>query len=329
MSVWTYVGQIVNFLVFVVILRFLLYKPVRRVMQKRKEEMEAELRAAEEKLREAEKIRSEAEKSAKELEEKRDSVLKEAREQAEAHRKELLEQAEEQARGRLARFRRIMEQERSELFDKITDELRDAIVQVSGSVLRDSGSTLADYSLERVEAMLKDVSDEEIEGARKALDGLGHRVTVRSAGELTAKQVARLRKMLRETLRVEEIELQVEEDPSLLAGVEVMLGHLRLEAHWRGVMDESMQEQRKALQKEESRARQEVRSRAAEEAKPEAREAELKTEPEAKPEAKGPERKGTKRLKREAAGSKPKREPEVEGEVKLEEEGTKEEGSTK
>jgi mannose-1-phosphate guanylyltransferase len=47
MTLWTYIFQIINFLVFVAILYYLLYRPVQRMMQKRKDEMEAKLREAE------------------------------------------------------------------------------------------------------------------------------------------------------------------------------------------------------------------------------------------------------------------------------------------
>ena len=110
MTFWTYVFQIINFIIFLVILHFLLYKPVRRIVRERKEEMEAELRDAEKKRAEAEKMRAETEKLAAELEEKRDGIIKDARERAEEQRKELLKQAESQGRDRLERFARIMKQ---------------------------------------------------------------------------------------------------------------------------------------------------------------------------------------------------------------------------
>ena len=265
MSIWTYIGQIVNILVFVIILYFLLYKPVRRVMQQRKDEMEAELREAEKKLQEAEKIRAEAEKQAKELEERRDSVLKEARDQAETQRKDLLQQAEDHARDRLERYRRIMEQERTELLDKITDELRDTIVQVAGSVLSDASGDPTDRGLGRLEALLNDMPNDETESARNALDKLENRVPVRSAAALTDDQLNRLRKVLREKLGVENIELEVQEDPGLLAGLEVTLGHIHLEAHWRGVIDE-------ALQKKQDQAKPEPKEESKQKAEPEAKE---------------------------------------------------------
>ena len=47
------IAQIVNFLVFVVILYYLLVKPVRKVMKERRDEMEAERRRLEDEKRRA------------------------------------------------------------------------------------------------------------------------------------------------------------------------------------------------------------------------------------------------------------------------------------
>lgn len=240
MTIWTYVGQIINFLIFAVILYFLLYKPVRRVMKERKDEMEAELRDAEKKRAEAQEMLSEAEKRSKELEDKRDNVIKEARDQAEEQRKQIMKLAEDQARERLRRFRRIMEQEREELLAEVTDDLRDAIVEIAGAVLDDASVTLADRGLERVESLLGGMTKEDARGARDALVAADSRVHVRSAGPLSKDQEKRLTQMLGEKLDDKEIQLEVKEDASLLAGLEVTVGHVCLQAHWRGLIDEAL-----------------------------------------------------------------------------------------
>jgi len=234
------IAQIVNFLIFVVILYFLLVKPVRKVMQERKDAMETDLRDAENKLAAAEKLRQEAQTAAEELAAQRDAVMQEAREQADAQGRELLKQTEEQARDRLERFRRIMEQEREHLLDNVADDLRDTIVEVAGAVLNDASGRLADSGIERVEALLDGMSDEDRGAARKALAGRDNRVEVRSAGPLDDEQAGRLKTILAEKLGVESIKFDVSEDPSLLAGIEVAIGHVNIEAHWRGVIDEAL-----------------------------------------------------------------------------------------
>ena len=55
---WTYVGQILNFIVFVGVLYYLLYKPVGRILRERKEKQDEALRKAEQLRAEADEIRA-------------------------------------------------------------------------------------------------------------------------------------------------------------------------------------------------------------------------------------------------------------------------------
>ena len=234
------IGQIVNFIIFVVILHYLLYKPVKRIMQERKDEMERDLREAEERRAEAEKIRLATETRARELEESRDRILQDARDQAEELRQEAIKRAEEQARARLERFRRVMEQERDELLEKVTGELRETIVEISAAVLADSSEQLAERGIKRLETLLSKMSDADTESARQALAESVNRVTVCSAGPLDAAQQERLKQILCAKLGVPDLKIEVEDAPQLLAGLDVTLGHVNLSAHWRAVIDDAL-----------------------------------------------------------------------------------------
>lgn len=253
MSFWTYVGQIINFLAFVLILHVLLYKPVRRLMQQRKDDMESQLREAENKLKDAAALRADTEKQARELDEKRDSILKQAREEAEAQRKELVEQAETLARERLERFRRIMNQERSEVLDTIIGDLRDTILEVAASALGDASAVLTGRALELVEKLLAEMPERELENARKAVHDLENRVQVRSAKPLADEEARRLKSALSEKLGVKELALEVAEDPSLVGGLEVAFGHIQLVAHWRGLIEDALQKQRDEIKQAASK----------------------------------------------------------------------------
>jgi len=240
MNIVTTIAQIVNFLIFVVVLYYLLYRPVKRIMQARRDEMERDLREAEKKLAEAEALRRKVEKRAAEIEASREKILKDARDQAEAHRRETLKQTEQQARERLERFRRVMEQERSDLLEKVSGELRETIVSVSGAVLRDASERPAERAVERLEELLNEMSEDDLESARKALAESGNRVEIRSAGALDEARQNRLKELLGGKLGIEGLELAVEEAPELLAGLEVTMGHVVLSADWRRVVEDKL-----------------------------------------------------------------------------------------
>lgn len=240
MAFWTYLAQVVNFIVFVLVLHWLLYKPVLRIMAERREAMEADRLAAEEMRREAEGTLADVEKKARDLEEKKDSVLKVARDQARELAAEIAGEAETQGRERLERFRRVMDEERRGLLEDISDDLRDTIVQVASAVLGDEAGRLADRGIERVAGLVGELSDEDTRSIRKALDESGWVVKVHSAAALDERQAGVLRDALCGKLDNNELRLDVEVDPSLVAGVEVTAGHVNLAAHWRGRIDEAL-----------------------------------------------------------------------------------------
>jgi F-type H+-transporting ATPase subunit b len=232
-------AQAVNFLIFAWLLSRLLIKPVRKMMKERHDQMEADRRKAEEERAQADKIREKAEAAARELEAKRDDVLQEARDQADAERKKRLEEADQQGQDRLERFRRIMEQERDELMQQVGDELRDTIFAVSGAALRDAAGALTDRAIDRLGAKLDELSDADRETAQQAVAS-DEPVKVISAAELDDERTKRLRDLLAEKCGGENVELDVDEDASLLAGLEVHLGHLRVQAHWRREVEEAL-----------------------------------------------------------------------------------------
>jgi len=240
MTFVTYIGQVVNFIIFVVILYYLLYKPVGRILKQRKDEMEAELREAEKLRAEAQAARDEVAKREQELEAQREGVLKKAADQANASRKEILKEAEDQARAKLERFRRIMKQERDELLDNISHELRATILKTTASVFGDDCDRFTDRGIERVEALLQEMPEDDLADTRKALAEADGCAKVRSAGPLHDKQQNRLKKAIQQKLNVEEVKLEVTEDPSLIGGIEVVLGHVNLAAHWRGLIAEAL-----------------------------------------------------------------------------------------
>ena len=90
---FTVLAQIINFLILVVLLKFLLYDRIIKAMDEREAKIRSRLKAAEVKEKEAEQKANAFRLKNKELEDKREAMLSQAKEEAEAHRKELTEQA--------------------------------------------------------------------------------------------------------------------------------------------------------------------------------------------------------------------------------------------
>jgi F-type H+-transporting ATPase subunit b len=240
MNPWIIAAQAVNFLIFCLIMHRLLYRPVRQMLEQRRQEMEQDRRAAEQARQEAQDLKEEAEERQRHLDEKREEILQQARDDAEEERRQRLDELDAEADKRLERYRRRLERERREAFEALAGELRGGLVALTRAVLGAEQADLTDRSLERLGTLLADCSEEERAQARDQLSD-DATVNVRSAVELGDAQEKRLRKLVEEHLGVEDIELDVATDESLIAGVEITAGPLHVQAHWRQVLDEALE----------------------------------------------------------------------------------------
>ena len=94
---FTFIAQIVNFLVLAGLLRWLLYGPIVRAMQQRQEKIASRLHEAQQKYAEAEAKGQQYEEKTREIEQQREELLREARQKAHQYRERLTEEAREDA----------------------------------------------------------------------------------------------------------------------------------------------------------------------------------------------------------------------------------------
>jgi F-type H+-transporting ATPase subunit b len=151
----TFLFQIVNFIVLLFILKRLLYKPVREIIEKRRALIEKTVQDAEKTKKEARELREKYQKEMDRLKEARGQALERLQQEVMEEKKKLMRTAEEETG-------RVMEREKA-IFDaekkRLRTELKDEAV--------DTACVLA-------ENLLKDISDEELHKAiyRRLLKGL-------------------------------------------------------------------------------------------------------------------------------------------------------------
>src|SRR6516165_10785329 len=100
LNIWTFLFQVINFLVLVVVLQWLLYRPLRDAIDRRREANARAQADAEAARREAGALEATLSQQLAELEQKRGAVLREARERAETERQALVADAEGAIRRR-------------------------------------------------------------------------------------------------------------------------------------------------------------------------------------------------------------------------------------
>ena len=219
MDGFTVAAQIVNFIVLVLVLRWLLWDRIVDAMDARRRRIEEQFDEAEREREEARRAAERKEEAETEFRRQRDDMLREAREKADARRDEMLEEVREEIDARRASWEKALRDQQDDFVASMRRELGAAVTDVAREVL----ASIADAELEqrivdRFADRLADLSDED--RARLAPDGDEHALRVTSAFELDDDQRARLAEAVRDSFG-EEISLRFETDEDLVCGLRV------------------------------------------------------------------------------------------------------------
>jgi F-type H+-transporting ATPase subunit b len=230
----TVAAQIVNFLVLVWLLKHFLYRPVLRAMDQREQRIVDRLGEAEEREQQAEEMVQRYQEKADELERRREDVLDETKEEADRQKNRLLDEAREEVAQTRANWQRQADQEKQEFLDNLghhSAEVVQAIARHALQSLADAG--LEERMVEVFIARLKSLDKD----SRKTMAQASGPVRVSSAFELESTLRSRLTRAIHEQLR-EGIEIDYQQSPELLCGIEIASGGQRVAWHLADYLDQ-------------------------------------------------------------------------------------------
>jgi F-type H+-transporting ATPase subunit b len=144
-NIWTFLFQIINFIVLLFILKRLLYKPVRLILEKRRDLIRRSIDDAEKIKMEAMELKVRQEQALKELDGQRVRMLDETREAALEEKKKLLIEAEREAGARVEKAMALFETEKSGFRRGLKERAVETVLIFSANILRD----IADEELHR------------------------------------------------------------------------------------------------------------------------------------------------------------------------------------
>jgi F-type H+-transporting ATPase subunit b len=145
LNLWTFLFEIVNFVVLAYVLYRLLYRPLQQAIDERRQaNLQAQSDAAQARAQAAD-LQKQVQQQLTEIEEKRQQAIQQARDQADTERKKLLQEAEERARRRLEESRQTLERTRAEALHGLRAEVIKQAVDLAERFLQQS----ADVTLNR------------------------------------------------------------------------------------------------------------------------------------------------------------------------------------
>ena len=221
-NVWTFLFEILNFVVLAFILHRLLYRPLRAAIDERK--------AANEKAKtDAEAARKQADASKQELAAKlagvdreRTEVLRKAAEQAEAEKARRLAEADATAKGTREQAERDAEQLRHDTLTAVEAEVGALAVDLAQRLLAQAcDAKLNDQLAERLVGTIRSVTGDERERVRRDTGSGG--AVVESATALDVTAARNLTAAVRELLG-RECEVKFEVKPAIVGGALARMG---------------------------------------------------------------------------------------------------------
>jgi F-type H+-transporting ATPase subunit b len=229
---WALALQAVNFLVLVWLLWRFLYRPVREVIEKRKELAEKAFADADKQKSEAEAARQRFEDGRAGLVQERQDMLKKIHEELETERLKVLDGARHEADKLLETARESITNEREAALTEIREQVAALAVELASGLLRKAGSSASSgVFLEQLEKQLKDMPADERERLQKDLAADGARLTVVTAGPLTPEEQDQWIDRLSACLG-QKVEPDFVADPEILGGVELRFPHAVLKITW-------------------------------------------------------------------------------------------------
>jgi len=215
-------SQVVNFLILFAGLYFLLWKPILKMFDQRKERIQQGLEDAERAREERERAQAEFNKRVEEAAQERERIIARATDEAQEERKGILAQAEQEAERRLVGAREEAESERERILEDLRGQVAVLAIAAANRLI---GEALDEERQRRlVDEFFTGISAGRVQIIDEAELAVGERkAQVTSALPLSEEEKATLVSNLAAQLGAEP-EMEFEVDPAILGGLVLKVG---------------------------------------------------------------------------------------------------------
>lgn len=249
----TVVFQIVNFLILALLLYFILFKPVTRSMKKRAVERERMKRELSEDRAEAAKLREELDARLADAEAEADAIVASAQERADETAEDMLQRARDEAQRILADAYAESQQLRSEATAAAQRSIVDTALEVAQEMIAqvvppESHERLVQQLADRIWDMGRSEMDR-VEGFRRSLGERIPTAHVVSARPLSQEQQGLLARTLT-ALADRNVDLEIQEDGRLAAGLRVRLADIYVDSSVAGQLEALREDALESLRSE-------------------------------------------------------------------------------
>jgi F-type H+-transporting ATPase subunit b len=217
-NIWTFAFQTVNFVVLLFILKRLLYKPIREILQERRNLVEKIIEEAENTKKEALELKAEHLREMDRLGELKARMVEEMNAEVMGEKKRLIGEAEKEAAMRIEKGIALLEIEKARFESELKEKAIDIVSVFSSGVLQD----IADEELHRG-IWRKFLA--ELEGIARDITGRGLKnetvmLEITTAYPLTEEELGALHRDMEKYLS-REVMINCAVDGALIAGLKI------------------------------------------------------------------------------------------------------------
>jgi F-type H+-transporting ATPase subunit b len=220
---WTFLFEVLNFVVLAAVLYRLLYRPLHEAIECRRAAAERAQTEADKAREQAVTLQQHLQAQLADVQQQCETALRESRERAESERKKVLAEAEAEVQRRREQGRQALERECEEAWRSLRGEMTNVAVDVVQRLLREScDRTLTDQLALHLLEELRRLPSEKRQAVRDQWQPQDSAV-LETTGDLDEATVRRLTETAGELVG-QPITLATATVPSLLGGVRLRLG---------------------------------------------------------------------------------------------------------
>jgi ATP synthase F0 subunit b len=223
-NIWSIVFQVLNFALLLFLLSRFLLKPLQRTIAERSEQIESSLDNAAKREAESYATQREIEQRLEEVEKEAEALINQAQDDGRAQSQAIVAEAQQRAEQIMAEAREQAEAERIEGVKQNYEQTLDTIVDLASGILRSvTVRQTHDDLVTNFAAYIWQREPEEVEEYRRALAEREPTVFVYTPVALSENQQTIIRDTL-SSLADRRVNLEVQQEPSLIAGLQVRIG---------------------------------------------------------------------------------------------------------
>ncbi|MFW6136509.1 MAG: F0F1 ATP synthase subunit B [Candidatus Aminicenantaceae bacterium] len=220
-DLFTFIAQIINFLILVILLRQLLYKRIVKAMDEREKRIQARLEGAEKKQENADQEAESYRRKQEELEQKKQSLITKAEQEADEKKKELLKKARQEVDENQKKWRESLHRQKDTFMAGLRETAGRQIYAAVRKVLSDlADEELEDQIIRFFIQRIENIDKERKKELQSQLKESGGRVVIHSAFGIEKKLRESLKKAVNDLLG-QGAELEFKKDSELVCGVEL------------------------------------------------------------------------------------------------------------